>query len=109
EELHRKLLTTIDNRGRFITNTDMNVELQEVAGMITNRKEADLHVLIANETISLTTIKDGLKQLQTELQAENIISSIHYIHGTSTAKVFYLVCRINWSEDCKNYVIMFNR
>ncbi|MCM3635198.1 hypothetical protein M3180_17870 [Paenibacillus camelliae] len=109
EELHRKLLTTIDNRGRFITNTDMNVALQEVAGMITNRKEADLHVLIANETISLTTIKDGLKQLQTELQAENIISSIHYIQGTSTSKVFDLVSRINWRDDRNNYVIMFNR
>jgi len=106
---HQNLLNAIDQRGTFIDNTNIGSAMSKAVDMITNKREAELHVLIANETLSLATIKDGLKQVQTELQAENIISSINIIQGTSTSKTFELMSQINWRSDRNNYVVMFNR
>ncbi|MFD2505776.1 hypothetical protein ACFSS9_14520 [Paenibacillus septentrionalis] len=109
EILHKRLLTTINNKGRFINNSNQRAAMTQAADLITNRKEAEVHVLMANETIPLSTIKSNLAVMQAELQAENILSTVNYIQGTSTSKLFELVNRIEWNDDRNNYVVMFNR
>lgn len=108
-KLHESLLDIIDNKGMFLSNENMQNALSKAAAAITNKKEADIHVLIGQESISLANIKSSMNGLIKSLQSEGIFSSVYYHQGTAASTTYELLNKINWREDRNNYVVMFNR
>src|SRR5690606_14425246 len=105
EMLHQRLLTTIDNRGRFIEGTDLNVALNQAAAMIANGKQADLHVLVAQSGQTDSAMKASVQQLVNELKVQNIFVTPHYYYGTSSSKLQEMYDHIKWNEEKNQYVL----
>src|SRR5690606_15086449 len=96
---------TIDNRGRFIEGTDLNVALNQAAAMIANGKQADLHVLVAQSGQTDSAMKASVQQLVNELKVQNIFVTPHYYYGTSSSKLQEMYDHIKWNEEKNQYVL----
>jgi len=104
-----KLINTINENGIYFDNSNMSYAMQQVSSAITNRKEVDLHILMAKPGIDEASIKTTVKDLTTQLQKQNIMVTSNYVKGTDNSTLYELLNQVNWRDDRNNYVLFLHQ
>jgi len=82
--------------------------LNQIGKYITDRKEVDLHVLVAQSGQTKAAVESSVQNLVQQLKAENVMVTPHYHFGTSTSRLQQLYNNVSWNEENNQYVLFLN-
>jgi|GEM_PF-890689 len=99
-----RVQSTLSN-GQVFDINQIQTSLQKISKYIAERKEVDLHVLVAQSGQSDSAMKASVQQLVTDLKAYNIYVTPYFHYGTSSSKLQEMYDKIKWNEEKNQYVL----
>jgi len=93
------------SNGQVFDVNQIQTSLQKIGKYIAERKEVDLHVLVAQSGQTDSAMKASVQQLVTDLKASNIYVTPHYHYGTSSSMLQEMYDKIKWNEEKNQYVL----
>lgn len=107
EVITKKIQSALGQTDRY-NISEIQTAFQRISTFITERKEVDLHVLVAQSGQTITTVKSQVESLVTSLKAENIIVKPHYVIGVSNSLLQGLLNDVQWNDDKNSYVLLLH-
>ncbi|MCR8659558.1 hypothetical protein NV377_19835 [Paenibacillus sp. T3-5-0-4] len=108
EVVTNKIQTALGQTQRY-NISEIQTAFNKIGSYITDRKNVDIHILMAKPGVDDASIKAAVNDMSKQLLKQNIIVTPNYVKGTESSTLYELLNQVNWRDDRNNYVLFLHQ